>query len=274
MYPAQHVQGKVPAAGCISMSRTWSASARGSHFLVSSPPRAHPALPSRGQMMSRPMGSSESHKAVFISWAAVFKVMRSNILPRCQVKYELWSWIAGLGGWALGGIDQLRSVCWVGGTKSKWLQRSGRLCRCVAWPVPRFSWKEIFNAHLGLKWHCKRSCGSTPIKQLVHTQCINHKESDINTILTILISYQIQYVYANSESAVQKTTVCYPGTPALLLCSARSSMRRLAFLARRERSQEGHNTAATAEACETQHQQWQVPPHLQGAEANHRKMVV
>ena len=135
------VQGKVPAAGCISMSRTWSASARGSHFLVSSPPRRTRPCHLGGKWCRGQWGPPRARKR--FSYPELQSSRWWGVIYFHDVKWNM-NYGLGLPGWAsgaLGGIDQLRSVCWVGGTKSKWLQRSGRLCRCVAWPVPRIQLK-------------------------------------------------------------------------------------------------------------------------------------
>ena len=45
---------------------------------------AHPGLPSRGQMMSSPMGSSESQKQVFMSWVQTLRTLESSRIIGCE----------------------------------------------------------------------------------------------------------------------------------------------------------------------------------------------
>ena len=59
---------------------------------------AHPGLPSRGQMMSSPMGSSESQKPVFMSWGNVLTEASNawHWLSSAQVLKLFWTGFLGI----------------------------------------------------------------------------------------------------------------------------------------------------------------------------------
>ena len=86
---------------------------------------AHPGLPSRGQMMSLPMGSSESQKPVFMSWENAFeKALRTLESSRIiDARIPEFPWLTK-------GVKKSKGLFCNG---YRW--RSDHPCQCAVWQV-------------------------------------------------------------------------------------------------------------------------------------------